>query len=63
MANITLTDINDATVYIVNKQNINAIFEQTEFRRVLLYDGTEYDVAETFEALNTDIGGQPITGP
>lgn len=61
MPNVTITDVNDGSVYIIPKIDINAVYEQTEFRRVLLYNGTEYDVSESFETLNTDVGGQPIT--
>ena len=61
MPNVTITDVNDGSVYIIPKHDINAVYEQTEFRRVLLYNGTEYDVSESFETLNTDVGGQPIT--
>lgn len=61
MPNVTMTDVNDGSVYIIPKDDINAVYEQTEFRRVLLYNGTEYDVSESFETLNTDVGGQPIT--
>lgn len=61
MPNVTITDVNDGSVYIIPTHDINAVYEQTEFRRVLLYNGTEYDVSESFETLNTDVGGQPIT--
>lgn len=60
---MTITDVNDGTTYVIAKQDVFAIFEQIEFRRIIMYDGREYDVTETFETLNTDIGGQPITGP
>ena len=60
---MTITDVNDGTIYDIAKQDVFAIYEQIEFRRIIMYDGREYDVTETFETLTTDIGGQPITGP
>ena len=63
MANMSVTDINDGATIIVDKQNVAAIYELTDYRIIRMVNGTEYDVSETFEALNADIGGQPITGP
>lgn len=54
---MTITDINDATVYVINKQDVAAIYELTDYRIVRMLNGTEYDVSETFAVLTQDVGG------
>lgn len=57
MANMSVTDINDGATIIVDKQNVAAIYELTDYRIIRMVNGTEYDVSETFAVLTQDVGG------
>ena len=57
MPNFTITDINDGTTYIVNSQDVNAIYDIDDYRILIKNDGTRYDVSETFASLAHDAGG------
>lgn len=54
---MSITDVNDGTVYVIDKNNVAAIYELTEYRIVRMVNGTEYDVTETFAVLTQDVGG------
>ena len=54
---MTITDVNDGSTIIVNKQDVAAIYELTDYRIVRMVNGTEYDVTETFDVLTQDVGG------
>jgi hypothetical protein len=53
---VNLYDINDGTVYIIDKQNVNSFYELEIYRQVVMIDGITYDVSNTFADLITDIG-------
>lgn len=57
MANMSVTDINDGATIIIDKQNVAAIYELTDYRIIRMVNGTEYDVSETFAVLTQDVGG------
>lgn len=59
---ISLTDINDGSVIVINKQDVNSFYELSIYRSVVMNDGRIYDVSETFADLMTAIGsgGPPI---
>ena len=54
---MSITDVNNGTVYIVDKNDVAAFYELTEYRIVRMANGTEYDVSETFATLVSDVGG------
>lgn len=54
---MTITDVNDGATIIINKQDVAAIYELTDYRIVRMVNGTEYDVTETFTVLTQDVGG------
>lgn len=54
---MTITDVNDGSTIIIDKQNVAAIYELTDYRIVRMVNGTEYDVTETFAVLTQDVGG------
>lgn len=56
---MSITDVNDGTVYVIDKNNVAAIYELTDYRIVRMVNGTEYDVTETFNTLVSDVGGGP----
>jgi hypothetical protein len=56
---ISITDVNDGTVYSIDKQDVAAIYELTDYRIVRMDDGKEYDVTETFATLIADVGPGP----
>lgn len=51
------TDVNDGTVYILDRNNVRALYELDIFRQIVMSDGTIYDVSETYDTLTQDIGG------
>lgn len=53
---MTITDVNDGATIIIDKQNVAAIYELTDYRIVRMVNGTEYDVTETFAVLTQDVG-------
>lgn len=54
---MTITDVNDGATIIVDKNDVAAIYELTDYRIVRMANGTEYDVTETFAVLTQDVGG------
>jgi hypothetical protein len=56
MANMSITDINDGTVYEIVKGNVVNIYNLDEFRIVIMNDGKRYEVSETFVSLVSDVG-------
>ena len=56
MANISVTDINDGTVYSIVKSDVVAIYNLDEFRIVIMNDGRRLDVSESFAVLVSDVG-------
>lgn len=54
---MTITDVNDGATIIINKQDVAAIYELTDYRIVRMVNGTEYDVTEAFAVLTQDVGG------
>lgn len=54
---MTITDVNDGATIIIDKQNVAAIYELTDYRIIRMVNGTEYDVTETFAILTQDVGG------
>lgn len=54
---MTITDVNSGATIIVNKNDVAAIYELTDYRIVRMVNGTEYDVTETFAVLTQDVGG------
>lgn len=61
MALIAVTDINDPfdTIY-VDKAHIKRLYELDIYRIIVMEDGRQYDVSETFAYLNQEMGGNVI---
>lgn len=53
---MSITDINDGTVYNVVKADVVNIYNLDEFRVVIMNTGTRYEVSETFAVLVSDVG-------
>lgn len=53
---MTITDVNDGTVSTIDKQHVLAVYELTLYRQVIMDDGREYDVTESYATLIADIG-------
>lgn len=56
---MTMTDVNDGTVYTIDKNDVAAIYDLTDYRIVRLITGVERDVTESFATLVSDVGGGP----
>lgn len=54
---MTITDVNDGTVYTIDKNDVAAIYDLTDYRIVRLITGVERDVTESFATLISDVGG------
>lgn len=54
---MTITDVNDGTVYTIDKADVAAIYDLTDYRIVRLITGIERDVTESFATLVSDVGG------
>lgn len=61
MGMFNVTDVNDGSIYPVDSNNVNAIYELDIYRKLRLVNGLEYDVTETFASLVQDSGGGNIT--
>lgn len=51
------TDVNDGTIYSLNKVNVLAVYDLEIYRQIKMIDGTIYDVIESFNILSQDVGG------
>lgn len=60
---MTITDVNDGTVYTVNKTDVAAIYDLTDYRIVRLITNVQIDVTESFATLVSDVAGGPPVGP
>lgn len=51
------TDVNDGTIYSLDKVNVLAVYDLEIYRQIKMIDGTIYDVLESFNILSQDVGG------
>lgn len=51
------TDVNDGTIYSLDKVNVLAVYDLEIYRQIKMIDGTIYDVLESFNTLSQDVGG------
>jgi hypothetical protein len=58
MAQMNVTDINDGTIFLVEKTLVNSIYELDIYRQIVMISGEIYDVAETFAHLSGELGNQ-----
>jgi hypothetical protein len=58
MAQMNVTDINDGTIFFVQKTLVNSIYELDIYRQIVMISGEIYDVAETFAHLSGELGNQ-----
>jgi len=54
---ITITDVNSGTTSIINKQDVNAIYELDIYRQIVMNDAQIFDVTESYAHLTQEVGG------